>query len=117
MYRLNKATRLTGKNRFARVFRARKVRANRLFRIHHARGSGLESEVGARLGITVSRKVHRLAVERNRIRRQIRESFRLRRRQLKANDYVVRARPAAADADNAALRTALNELWEWFERE
>ena len=70
-----------------------------------------------RLGVVVSRKVHRSAVERNRIRRQIRESFRLKRRQLKTNDYVVRARPAAAQLDNAALRKALDELWEWFKSE
>ena len=114
MFGLDKSMRLIGKNRFNRVFRSRRVRANRLFLIHYATTLKAEDPV-ARLGIAVSRKVHASAVERNRIRRQIRESFRLRRRQLRPNDYVVRARPAAADADNPVLRQALTELWEWFE--
>ena len=111
--------RLTGKNRFGPVFRARRVRTNPWFLVHYApavKSSG-QSPAIARLGVVVSRKVHRSAVERNRIRRQIRESFRLKRGQLKVNDYVVRARPSAAQLDNAALRKALDELWEWFKRE
>ena len=118
MFELDKTARLTGKNRFSRVFRTRRVHANRFFLIHYARElAASESGSGARLGITVSRKVHASAVQRNRIRRQIRESFRLRRQCLINTDYVVRARPAAAQLDNAALRQALNELWKWFERE
>ena len=117
--KLNKSVRLTGKNRFASVFRARHVRSNRYFLIHYAPDPA-QAKINwakARLGITVSRKVHRSAVQRNRIRRQIRESFRLWRPILEYNDYVVRARPAAAQLDNAALRQALNELWALFEQE
>ena len=110
-----KAARLTGKNRFGAVFSARKVRTNRLFLIHYAPQTPV-SATGARLGVGVSRKVASSAVERNRIRRLIKESFRIRRPQLKINDYVVRARPQAVGVDNAALQQALDELWEWFKR-
>jgi ribonuclease P protein component len=66
----------------------------------------------ARLGVTVSKRVDKLAVGRNRIRRQIKESFRGMRAQLPAGDYVVLAKPEAAKADNAALRAELLSLFE-----
>jgi ribonuclease P protein component len=65
----------------------------------------------ARLGMAVSRRVSKLAVERNRIRRQIRETFRLQRAQLPACDILVIARTHAVDADNKILRAELTALW------
>ena len=65
----------------------------------------------ARLGMAVSRRVSKLAVERNRIRRQIRESFRLRRPQLPSCDVLVIARPSAAQLGNVELRHELAQLW------
>ena len=65
----------------------------------------------ARLGMAVSRRVSKLAVVRNRIRRQIRESFRLRRPGLPCCDVLVIARPSTASLDNAVLRTELEQLW------
>lgn len=64
----------------------------------------------ARLGITVSKRVDKRAVGRNRVRRQIRETFRLARGTLPPGDYVVLAKPEAAKADNAALRRELGSL-------
>ena len=64
----------------------------------------------ARLGMTVSKRVDKRAVVRNRLRRQVRETFRLQRAQLPAGDYVVIAKPEAAQADNPALRQALLKL-------
>lgn len=65
----------------------------------------------ARLGMAVSRRVSKLAVVRNRIRRQIRESFRLRRSGLPACDVLVIARVSTAELSNAALREELDQLW------
>ncbi len=98
---------LTGAE-FRRVFEARRVHANAWFRVHYA-----PSEQ-ARLGMAVSRKVSSRAVVRNRIRRQIRESFRLTRLSLVAMDYVVVARPSAAELDRTRLRGALEQLWQRF---
>jgi ribonuclease P protein component len=64
----------------------------------------------ARLGMTVSKRVQKLSHERNRIRRQVRECFRLQRATLPPGDYVVQAKPEAATADNAKLREALLKL-------
>ena len=65
----------------------------------------------ARLGMAVSRRVSKRAVVRNRIRRQIRESFRLRRLRLPNCDVLIVARAAAAEQDNKALRQELELLW------
>lgn len=65
----------------------------------------------ARLGMAVSRRVSKLAVVRNRIRRRIRESFRLHRAGLPACDLLVIARPSLAELDNACLREELASLW------
>jgi ribonuclease P protein component len=65
----------------------------------------------ARLGMAVSRKVSKLAVQRNRIRRTIRESFRLHRATLPCIDVLLIARARAAEQTNAALRAELESIW------
>lgn len=65
----------------------------------------------ARLGMAVSRRVSKLAVVRNRIRRQIRETFRLQRAALPSFDILIIARSAAATQDNRVLREELLLLW------
>ncbi|MDT8409040.1 MAG: ribonuclease P protein component [Wenzhouxiangellaceae bacterium] len=69
---------------------------------------------GPRIGLAIAKRVARRAVDRNRIRRQARETFRLHRHHLPAEDFVVLAKPAAADADKPQLRQALNQLWNRF---
>ena len=58
----------------------------------------------------MSRKVDPHAVGRNRIKRVLRDAFRLARARLGTGAYVVVARPVAAKADNAALRAAFLRL-------
>ena len=65
----------------------------------------------ARLGMAVSRRVSKLAVVRNRIRRQIRETFRLQRAGLPCFDVLIIARTTAATQDNRVLREELLQLW------
>ena len=71
----------------------------------------LNAGATARLGMAVSRRVSKLAVVRNRIRRQIRESFRLHRPGLPACDALVIARSSTALLDNVVLRAELEQLW------
>jgi ribonuclease P protein component len=66
---------------------------------------------GPRLGLAVSVKNAGSAVERNRIRRTIRESFRLHQHELPALDLVVSARARARDVAGAELRVNLEALW------
>jgi ribonuclease P protein component len=70
------------------------------------------SERGARLGLAVSRKVSKRAVERNRIKRVVRESFRAEREALPALDVLVIARNSAATAPNPELFADLERVWQ-----
>ena len=66
----------------------------------------------ARLGIAVSRKVSKKAVVRNRIKRQIRESFRLNQELLIGLDCVVVAKNSAAQSPKLSLRSTLDTHWQ-----
>jgi ribonuclease P protein component len=65
----------------------------------------------ARLGLAVAVRLAGGAVERNRLRRIIRESFRLHQHALPALDIVVSARPSARGTPSAVLQASLAELW------
>jgi ribonuclease P protein component len=81
-----------------------------LFRLQVLPASGDGSQ--ARLGMTVSKRVDKRAVARNRIRRQVREVFRVQRHRLPPGDYVFQAKPEATQVDNPGLRHALLKLLE-----
>ena len=100
-----RTARVRAKAEFARVFESGVRRAEPAFALHWLAGPD-----GARLGLAVSRKVDRRAVGRNRIKRALRESFRLRRAQLAPGAYVVVARAGAAGLDHAAIDAALARL-------
>jgi ribonuclease P protein component len=64
-----------------------------------------------RLGLAVAVRAAGGAVARNRLRRIIRESFRLHQREIPALDIVVSVRPRAREATGEALRASLAALW------
>lgn len=65
----------------------------------------------ARVGLAVSRRVSKRAVERNRIKRLVRETFRRARADLPLVDILVIARPAAAGVASLELLGELQQLW------
>ena len=65
----------------------------------------------ARLGLAVSRKVSKRAVERNRIKRVVRESFRAAREELSALDILVIALTSASGTPNPVLLVDLGLAW------
>jgi ribonuclease P protein component len=64
-----------------------------------------------RLGLAVSVRIAGGGVARNRLRRVIRESFRLHQHSLPAVDLIVSARARAKGAAAAELRASLAGLW------
>ncbi|MCA8886295.1 MAG: ribonuclease P protein component [Hyphomonadaceae bacterium] len=100
-----------------------KLRSKADFESIYARGSrrfddaylGLRvrpNDVGRpRLGLAVAVKTAGSAVRRNRLRRVIRESFRLEQHALPAVDIIVAARSASRNATSAQLRASLANFW------
>ena len=71
------------------------------------------TDVGnARLGIAVSKRNLRLAVERNRIKRLVRESFRGSSIRELGVDIVILPRATTSTADPAQLRRVLQLRWD-----
>jgi ribonuclease P protein component len=105
----------------------KRIRRKADFDVVHARGRRLGNGIfgivvrpngrgEARLGLAVSIKVSGSGVERNRIRRVIRESFRLHQHELPAVDVVISVRSRARASKSAELRTSLEELWTMVRR-
>ena len=80
--------------------------------VHEPDASGTGDAPGAKLGLAVAKKRARRAVDRNRIKRVARESFRHRRAALGARRVVVMNRDAATTASRAELRAAIETLWD-----
>lgn len=65
----------------------------------------------ARLGLAIAKKQVRRAVDRNRIKRVVRESFRHHRLELASMDCVVMARRDTSAAANEELFASLEQHW------
>lgn len=65
----------------------------------------------ARLGLALAKRRIARAVDRNRVKRVVRESFRRCRAELGSTDVVVLARSRTAELDNAALFIQLARAW------
>lgn len=65
-----------------------------------------------RLGLMVGKRVANLAVTRNSIKRVIRESFRVKQKELNGFDIVVIARHQCDTLSKVELRKGLDKLWE-----
>jgi ribonuclease P protein component len=66
----------------------------------------------ARLGLAIAKKNVRLAHDRNRVRRIVRETFRHYQGALKGFDIVVMAQKALEEGNNDLLRQELNKQWQ-----
>ncbi|AAP95662.1 ribonuclease P protein component [[Haemophilus] ducreyi] len=64
-----------------------------------------------RLGLTVAKKHLKRAHDRNRIKRIVRESFRLKQHQLPNFDFVFVAKHGIGKLDNATLFATIDKLW------
>jgi len=63
------------------------------------------------LGVAVSKKVSKRAVDRNRIKRQVREFFRHHQAELDRASLVITAKPSCLKASDEQRKESLLELW------
>ncbi|NRA59433.1 MAG: ribonuclease P protein component [Psychrobium sp.] len=70
----------------------------------------------ARLGLAIPKKQLKLAVDRNRVKRIIRENFRLKQHDLLPLDYVVIAKGGIGKLDNDELNKLIDKLWKKISR-
>ncbi|WP_223786859.1 ribonuclease P protein component [Marinicella meishanensis] len=118
MEQFPKGKRLLTRLDYSRVFSKSKRIQNKAFTllIHHPKNSNQQPAHAGKMGLVVSKKVHKTAVQRNRIKRLIRESFR-RHPNVRSAEYVVLAKPLAASMNNADLLTLLHALWSQTENQ
>lgn len=70
-----------------------------------------------RVGLIVSKKNVKRAVDRNRFKRLVRESVRLRQDHLPSVDIVILAKRGVQDIDNETLYRQLNGMWKRLQRD
>jgi ribonuclease P protein component len=100
--------RLTGKAPYDRLFKEGRKSADAHVLVL-ARSNGADSP---RLGLAIGRKHFRSGVARNRVKRVIKESFRLHQCELRGLDVLVVARKGLGSLPVKALRAALPRHWQ-----
>lgn len=104
-----KSMRLLNSKDFQTVFDDAPLRTSHQHFLFLARINSLDSP---RLGLVIAKKHIRHAVDRNRMKRLIRETFRAKQQQLKGLDVIVLARKGMNDVTNAVLIEHLNGQWD-----
>lgn len=102
MYSFPKTARLLDKAQYQAVFSSQQKISNDIITVFVLKNQ----HDMARLGLAISRKCTRQATKRNRIKRVIRETFRMTRHNLPAFDFVVTCKPAAVATTNVTLKTS-----------
>jgi ribonuclease P protein component len=112
-FQFPKSVRLLTSGDYSDVFQDVDVRVSSKHFLILARGKNLPT---ARLGIIVAKKNVKLAVHRNRVKRLLRESFRLRQATLPNLDLVVLAKKGIDRIDNPDCASELQFLWNKLSR-
>jgi ribonuclease P protein component len=112
-YQFDKSLRLLNSQDYQAVFDNSKLKVSSAQLLFLAYESQLAQP---RLGLVIAKKNVRLAVQRNRIKRIIRETFRHERSRLPAIDVIVLARRGVDTLDNAELHRQCQQLWRQLDK-
>ena len=111
--RFDKSLRLLNASDYKSVFDDAKLKVSTAQVLFLSRPNG---KPFPRMGLVVAKKNAKLAVQRNRIKRIARESFRLQQHQLGGLDTVILARRGLDQLDNAALHQLFAQLWQQLQK-
>lgn len=103
-------SRLIAAGEYAAALNSRWRRSATWFSAHVLRSE----HSAARLGLTIPKRLVPRAVERNKVKRLVRESFRRRRATLGAIDVVIRLRRLPQPVDWAQARSEVDRLFDWI---
>lgn len=106
--------RLLTSRQFSAVFDSPDGKVSNRYFLALVRNSGL---LHPRLGLVIGKKNVKLAVERNRLKRVMRDSFRCHQELIGALDITLVARKGLGDVDNAELHQQLEKLWKRLARQ
>ena len=109
----SKSLRLLSAGDYQAVFDDAPIRASHPQLLILARANDTQSP---RLGLVIAKRNIKLAVQRNRIKRILRESFRMRQDQLCGLDAIVLARRGLDNLDNEAMRDLIDKQWRRVEK-
>ena len=103
---MEKAYRIKKNSDFQKIYKKGKSVANRQFVVYTYKNRDLKH---FRLGISVSKKLGN-AVTRNRIKRAIRENFKVHKQNIIAKDIIVIARQPAKDMNTLEIQSSLEHV-------
>lgn len=107
-YRFSRTHRLLRPAEFKAVFDSTAFKVGEQHFVLLLRPNGLDHP---RLGLVIAKKKVRLAVDRNRLKRRIRDSFRRHQQDLPAVDIIFMARQELADVEPAVFAAVLEKAW------
>lgn len=107
LFGFGREKRLTQADEFTKVFKEARRKSDGLLTLLYRENSLSHP----RLGLAIAKKSLPRAHDRNRIKRLIREQFRLHQNELANVDMVLMCRPAIKTADNPTVIKALNRLF------
>jgi len=111
-YTFPRSARLLSKFQYQQVFRHAIKSADDCFTVL----ANPASEKNVRLGLAISKKMVARSVDRNRLKRLIRESFRLNRTKMRDLDLVVMARKGSHNQSNQVLSDSLLKHWKRIQK-
>jgi len=111
-FRLTPELKLLTADNYKNVFAKAERFGNRSFTVL-ARENGLDH---ARLGLAISKKCAKRAVDRNKIKRHFRESFRINQHKLPCVDIIAMCKPSAISLDSATMREQIDSQWRFMRK-
>jgi len=106
-YQFNRELRLLTPDHFQTVF-SKPIRFHSQHFTILIRSNSIENN---RIGFAIAKKRIKLAVQRNRVKRIVRESFRLKQHNLPMIDIVVMAKSGIEQLDNKTISQQIEKIW------